>query len=278
MQEIINILNNILRIIQVIIILGSIGIFIYLGLLFYFKKFDEVKKNLPYVILGLILLISVYSLPVIILSFLEKENVADNISFSNNSNNIINSTTTSSTSATFFCELIGDDALVSDVAGTIIDSSSISITTSSSGCNLSFNIDTRPLQAYVFCTYKPLPMLVDQDCWGIYGSSYLRNGIEIYNVIYSNLTEFPNIKGETKKIARYPSQAKSVFCTETSAKIEINNLIREEGNYLIFVFSAMPTSSRPLDISNCRTISTVINENRWLRTGWHILAIKAEKR
>jgi len=72
MDEIISILNTILKILQVIIVLGSVGIFIYFGILLYLKKFDEVKKNLPYVLLGLALLISVYSIPVIILSFLER--------------------------------------------------------------------------------------------------------------------------------------------------------------------------------------------------------------
>lgn len=65
------VLLKILKIMQVIIVLASVASFIYLGILSYLKKFDEVKKNLPWILIGLIILFASYTIPVIILSFLE---------------------------------------------------------------------------------------------------------------------------------------------------------------------------------------------------------------
>jgi len=73
MQEIANILLKILKIMQVLIILGSSLSFIYLGVMAYLKRWNEAKKNLPYILLGLALLVASYTIPAIILSFLEVE-------------------------------------------------------------------------------------------------------------------------------------------------------------------------------------------------------------
>lgn len=75
MEEIKLILLKIIKIMQVLIILGSSLSLIYLGIMTYFKKYDEVKKNLPWILLGLVILITSYSIPVIILSFLEIKEV-----------------------------------------------------------------------------------------------------------------------------------------------------------------------------------------------------------
>ncbi|GIW66139.1 MAG: hypothetical protein KatS3mg095_0037 [Candidatus Parcubacteria bacterium] len=276
MEEIIRILNIILRLMQTVIILGSVGIIIYLGLLFYFKKFDEVKSKLPYVILGLVLLISVYSIPVIILSFLEKDYVAINNPNSNNSNNPMSS------GQSFVCELIGDDGLVSDAAGVIFDRSDVSFTTSSSGCTLKFNINVKPYLAYVVCSYLP-SIAASQECWGIYGSGFSRGYITNYNIISSWLTQnTQNIVSNTRRLARFPAQSKSIFCKEFSAQVEINNLLQKEGNYLLVIFAAMPTSSFPINIDSCinnpSLISTTTQVDNWVRVGWHILGVKVEKK
>lgn len=75
MEEIIIILKRIINIMQVLIILGSSASFIYLGIMTYLKKWDEAKKHLPWILLGLTILVISYSLPVIILSFLEVKNI-----------------------------------------------------------------------------------------------------------------------------------------------------------------------------------------------------------
>ncbi|MEM0231891.1 MAG: hypothetical protein QXG78_02115 [Candidatus Methanomethyliaceae archaeon] len=76
MDEIRIILLRIIKIMQVLIILGSSASFIYLGVLaIYHKKLDEAKKFLPWILLGLIILITSYTIPVIILSFLEVKEV-----------------------------------------------------------------------------------------------------------------------------------------------------------------------------------------------------------
>ncbi len=76
MNEIKDILERIIRIMQIFIVLGSSISFIYLGFMLYSKKFDEVKKNLPIILLGLALLFASYSIPVIILSFLEVKKIS----------------------------------------------------------------------------------------------------------------------------------------------------------------------------------------------------------
>ena len=60
---------------QVLIILGSSISFIYLGILTYSKRLDEAKKNLPWILLGLVILVVSYSIPVKILSFLEVKEI-----------------------------------------------------------------------------------------------------------------------------------------------------------------------------------------------------------
>jgi hypothetical protein len=42
----------------------------------YTKKIDEVKKNLPWILLGLALLFASYSIPALILSFLEVKKIS----------------------------------------------------------------------------------------------------------------------------------------------------------------------------------------------------------
>ncbi len=76
MTEIVNILHKIIRIMQIFIVLGSAIVFIYLGYMTYTKKIDEVKKNLPWILLGLALLFASYSIPVLILSFLEVKKIS----------------------------------------------------------------------------------------------------------------------------------------------------------------------------------------------------------
>ncbi len=71
MDEIVKVLLKIIKFMQVIIVLASVASFIYLGILTYSKKFDKVKEYLPWILLGLIILLASYSIPVIILSFLE---------------------------------------------------------------------------------------------------------------------------------------------------------------------------------------------------------------
>lgn len=75
MEQIVQVLLRILKFMQILIILASIASFIYLGIMAYFKKFDEVKKNLPWILIGLALLFAAYSIPVIVLSFLEIKEV-----------------------------------------------------------------------------------------------------------------------------------------------------------------------------------------------------------
>jgi hypothetical protein len=58
---------------QILILLGSAISFIYLGILTYLKKIEEVKRNLPLILMGLAILFSAYSAPVLLLSFLEKK-------------------------------------------------------------------------------------------------------------------------------------------------------------------------------------------------------------
>ncbi|MFZ8848025.1 MAG: hypothetical protein ACO2O4_02175 [Minisyncoccia bacterium] len=76
MTEIVNVLYKIIRIMQVFIVLGSAISFIYLGYMTYIKKIDEVKKNLPWILLGLALLFASYSIPALILSFLEVKKIS----------------------------------------------------------------------------------------------------------------------------------------------------------------------------------------------------------
>jgi hypothetical protein len=76
MTEIVNILHKIIRIMQIFIVLGSAISFIYLGYMTYTKKNDEVKKNLPWILLGLALLFASYSIPALILSFLEVKKIS----------------------------------------------------------------------------------------------------------------------------------------------------------------------------------------------------------
>jgi len=73
MEEITRILLKIIRLMQILILLGSAISFIYLGILTYFKKIEEVKRNLPLILIGLAILFSAYSAPVLLLSFLEKK-------------------------------------------------------------------------------------------------------------------------------------------------------------------------------------------------------------
>ena len=75
MTEITNILQKIIKVMQVFIALGSTLAFIYLGYMTYTKKLDEVKKNLPWILLGLALLFVSYSIPVLLLSFLEVKKI-----------------------------------------------------------------------------------------------------------------------------------------------------------------------------------------------------------
>ncbi len=72
MEEIKGILERILRVLQIFIALGGILSLIYLGVLTYFKKIEDVKRNLPLILIGFALLFSTYSIPVLILSFLGK--------------------------------------------------------------------------------------------------------------------------------------------------------------------------------------------------------------
>lgn len=46
MEQIVGILLRIIKVAQIIILLGSSIGFIYIGILFYFRKYNEVKKNL----------------------------------------------------------------------------------------------------------------------------------------------------------------------------------------------------------------------------------------
>jgi len=75
MTEVVNILYKIIRIMQIFIVLGSVIVFIYLGYMAYTKKLDEVRKNLPWILLGLALLFASYSIPALILSFLEVKKI-----------------------------------------------------------------------------------------------------------------------------------------------------------------------------------------------------------
>jgi len=72
-MDIKNTLITITKFIQTFLVLGSSFIFIYLGFLFFTKKYDKVKENILWVILGIILLFMAYVIPVIILSFLGKQ-------------------------------------------------------------------------------------------------------------------------------------------------------------------------------------------------------------
>jgi hypothetical protein len=73
MEEITRILLKIIRLMQILILLGSAISFIYLGILTYLKKIEEAKRNLPLILIGLAILFSAYSAPVLLLSFLEKK-------------------------------------------------------------------------------------------------------------------------------------------------------------------------------------------------------------
>jgi hypothetical protein len=73
MEEITRILLKIIKLMQILILLGSAISFIYLGILTYLKKIEEIKRNLPLILIGLAILFSAYSVPVLLLSFLEKK-------------------------------------------------------------------------------------------------------------------------------------------------------------------------------------------------------------
>lgn len=66
------IILNIISILQKFLVLGVSIMFIYLGILFYRNKYDEVKKYILWVIGGMILLFLAYTIPVLVFSFLKK--------------------------------------------------------------------------------------------------------------------------------------------------------------------------------------------------------------
>lgn len=236
MGEIINILNTILRLIQILIILGATVIFIYLGILFYFKKYDEVKKNLPYVILGLALLISVYSIPVIILSFLERSPTGlTSISQDMSRNNNTTTNNTISNNITCRIEFIDYDDNFSILGNSPRGFNNPSVRAENNSCILNINFITQPERAYVLCQYGHDNR--EQDgCWGIYRDRY-PDGIE-RPLDFSAFEPLDNLN-PTRRIERFPSAHNTIYCTSTEITREITVPLSDK-RYIFVIFSSKP--------------------------------------
>jgi hypothetical protein len=280
MQEIISIIINVLRILQILIIMGSVVMFIYFGILFYLKKFDKVKENIIYPILGLALLILSYSIPVVIISFLERGQVSlDNRNISSgrsdrstSSSGSGSSTTTSSTN--FYCSIEG---LFPSGSPQIINY--VDLISNNSGCAFNITINTQTYSSYVLCSFKPevfLPFTSpDFRCWGIYYSKVnlinrqdsKKNSIIDYNpsFFYSQ-----NVQNRTDRIFRLPSQDKFIFCETSTISSNYINLDRE-GEYIYVIFRATPDTDLT---SLCQsTSSQKVNANVWKREEWEAIKI-----
>lgn len=272
MEEIIRILNTLLRILQTIIVLGSAGVFIYLGILFYFKKYDEVKKNLPYVVLGLALLISVYSIPVIILSFLEKG--ASISSLPNNSlttglgTNGTRSGTGSGTSGggEINCQII-------TLSGSFQILTNLSIVAHNNNCDLSLTFQTTRERAYVLCQYGN-----DNqnriDCWGIYGSRYNTrdNSISADRIDFSGLDSVP-LNQPTQRLSRFPPDRNTIYCTSLETINYTISLPVSDKRYLFVLFAVDP--HRDYCSLGASTTVTVSGNTIWARPVYDIFGVIA---
>ncbi|MCS7183736.1 MAG: hypothetical protein NZ866_00055 [Patescibacteria group bacterium] len=252
MQEIIQILNLILRLLQSLIILGSIAIFVYLGLLFYFKKFDEVKKNLPYVILGLILLIAVYSLPLIILSFLERG--PQDLDFSLD-DQMINQNIQGRCQIRF---------IIFDNNNPILGiNNQPQVNFRRGNCFLTIRFTTQPNLAYVLCQFGN-DNRERTNCWGIYGEQYNseNNRVMGESLDFSTFGSLENLN-PTKRLIRFPSQSNTIYCSTT---LITQNLSVKPSNkpYIFVIFSATP------GLNACQNSSSLIiksGSNLWTRVG-----------
>jgi hypothetical protein len=280
MQEIISIIINVLRILQILIIMGSVVMFIYFGILFYLKKFDKVKENIIYPILGLALLILSYSIPVVIISFLERGQVSlDNRNISSersdkstSSSSSGSSTTTSSTN--FYCSIEG---LFPSGRPQIINH--VDLISNNSGCAFNITINTQPHSSYVLCSFKPevfLPFTSpDFRCWGIYYSKVnliKRQDSEKNSIIDYNPSFFysQNVQNRTDRIFRLPSQDKYIFCETSTISSNYINLDRD-GEYVYVIFRATPATNLT---SLCQSKSAQeVNANVWIREGWEAIKI-----
>jgi hypothetical protein len=280
MQEIISIIINVLRILQILIIMGSVVMFIYFGILFYLKKFDKVKENIIYPILGLVLLILSYSIPVVIISFLERGQVSlDNRNISSgrsdrstSSSGSGSSTTTSSTN--FYCSIEG---LFPSGSPQIINY--VDLISNNSGCAFNITINTQPYSSYVLCSFKPevFPPFTSPDfrCWGIYYSKVnliKRQDGEKNSIIDFNHTFFysQNVQNRTDRIFRLPSQDKYIFCETSTISSNYINLDRE-GEYIYVIFRATPVTNLT---SLCQSKSAQeVNANVWKREEWEAIKI-----
>ena len=264
MAEIIKILNTILRLLQIIIILGSVAIFIYLGILFYFKKYDEVKKNLPYVFLGLALLISVYSIPVIILSFLEK-NTSYQISFNNFSNNL-NSDINSDNSKVVNCQIIGslDSFLILN---------HLTAQPKRDSCELNLQLTTATNSAFVICQYGNDDQN-KENCWGIYGEVYDANKREIirgsglsFSALGMNLRNL----NETKRLLRLPSSDSYIYCAALGLNQTITVPVSDK-NYIFVIFYVEPNTSTCPGFSG---VTNKVSARYWTRRAADIFGLVA---
>jgi hypothetical protein len=282
MQEIISIIINVLRILQILIIMGSVVMFIYFGILFYLKKFDKVKENIIYPILGLALLILSYSIPVVIISFLERGQVSlDNRNISSGRSDKSTSSSSSGSSTTtsftnFYCSIEG---LFPNENPQIIND--VDLISTTSGCAFNITINTQPYSSYVLCSFKPeiysfLPFTSpDFRCWGIYYSKVnlinrqdsKKNSIIDYNpsFFYSQ-----NVQNRTDRIFRLPSQDKYIFCETSTISSNYINLDRD-GEYIYVIFRATPDTNLT---SLCQsTSSQKVNANVWRREEWEAIKI-----
>jgi hypothetical protein len=281
MQEIISIIINVLRILQILIIMGSVVMFIYFGILFYLKKFDKVKENIIYPILGLALLILSYSIPVVIISFLERGQVSlDNRNISSgrsdrstSSSGSGSSITTSSTN--FYCSIegffpSGSPQIMNDV----------DLISNNSGCAFNITINTQPYSSYVLCSFKPeiysfLPFASpDFRCWGIYYSrvNLIERKYRMDSIINYNPSFFysQNVQNRTDRIFRLPSQDKYIFCETSTISSNYINLDRE-GEYIYVIFRATPVTNLT---SLCQSKSAQeVNANIWKREEWEAIKI-----
>jgi len=280
MQEIISIIINVLRILQILIIMGSVVMFIYFGILFYLKKFDKVKENIIYPILGLVLLILSYSIPVVIISFLERGQVSldnKNISSGRSDRSTSNSSSGSSTttsSTNFYCSIEG---LFPNGSPQIIND--VDLISTTSGCAFNITINTQPYSSYVLCSFKPEFFLTftspDLRCWGIYYSSVnlinRRDSKKNYIIDYNpSFFYSQNVQNITNRIFRLPSQDKYIFCETSTISSNYINL-DTYGEYIYVIFRATPdTNLRSL----CQSKSAhEVNANAWKREEWEAIKI-----
>jgi len=279
MNDVVNVLLNILKILQILIIMGFVVMFIYFGILFYLKKFDKVKENIIYPIIGIILLVLSYSLPVIIISFLERGQASrlnNNLIFPRSNSD----TDTSSPSEGNFNCLI--DGLFPRGDPQIIEE--IDLISTTTGCRFNITITTKPSSAYVFCSFKPeifIPLSsTNFNCWGLYYSlvnlrekRYSRSDYIIDH--NPNFFVTQNIQSITNRIFRLPSQDRFIFCqTNTLSSNYIN--LDKEGEYIYVIFRATPVTN----LTNICTTTQLqkIETNVWKREEWEAIKINVLKR